>query len=70
VPPGFAHGFRVLSERAEVLYKVTDYQYKEHERTLMWNDPELNINWGEKFEPIMSEKDMKGFSFEECEKYD
>jgi len=70
VPPGFAHGFKSLTERAEVLYKVTDYQYKEHERTLMWNDPDLNINWGEEFEPIMSEKDMKGFSFEECEKYE
>ena len=70
VPPGFAHGFKALTERVEVLYKVTDYQYKEHERTLMWNDPDLNINWGEKFDPIMSEKDMKGLSFEECEKYD
>ena len=70
VPPGFAHGFKALTEKVEVLYKITDYQYKEHERTLMWNDPDLNINWGEKFDPIMSEKDMKGFSFEECEKYD
>lgn len=70
VPPGFAHGFKALTERVEVLYKVTDYQYKEHERTLMWNDSNLNINWGKEFEPIMSEKDIKGLSFEECEKYD
>lgn len=70
VPPGFAHGFKALTDRVEVLYKVTDYQYKEHERTLMWNDPDLNINWGNDFEAIMSEKDMKGFSFKECEKYD
>lgn len=70
VPPGFAHGFRSLTEKVEVLYKVTDYQYKEYERTLMWNDSDLSINWGSEFEPIMSEKDAKGFSFEECEKYE
>ena len=67
VPPGFAHGFRVLSERAEVLYKVTDYQYKEHERVLMWND--LDINWGY-HDPIMSEKDMNGTLFTDCDKYE
>jgi dTDP-4-dehydrorhamnose 3,5-epimerase len=70
VPPGFAHGFRSLTDKASVFYKVTDYQYKEHERTLMWNDPDLNINWGEEFNPIISEKDMEGSSFEECEKYE
>ena len=70
VPPGFAHGFRTLTEKVEVLYKVTDYQYKEYERTLMWNDSNLTINWGSKFDPIISEKDMKGYSFEECEKYE
>lgn len=67
VPPGFAHGFRVLSERAEVLYKVTDYQYKEHERILMWNA--LDINWGTD-DPIMSEKDMNGTLFTDCDKYE
>lgn len=67
VPPGFAHGFRVLSERAEVLYKVTDYQYKEHERVLMWND--LDINWGTD-DPIVSEKDMNGTLFTDCDKYE
>lgn len=67
VPPGFAHGFKVLSERAEVLYKVTDYQYKEHERILMWND--LDIDW-EIDNPIMSEKDVRGISFKDCDKYD
>ena len=67
VPPGFAHGFRVVSERAEVLYKVTDYQYKEHERILMWND--LDINWGTD-DPIMSEKDMNGTLFADCDKYE
>lgn len=67
VPPGFAHGFRSLTDNTEVFYKVTDYQYKEYERTLMWND--LPINWGD-FEPIISEKDLKGLSFKNCEKYE
>jgi dTDP-4-dehydrorhamnose 3,5-epimerase len=67
IPPGFAHGFKVISERAELLYKVTDYQYKEHEKILMWND--LNIDW-EIDNPIMSQKDMKGISFKNCDKYD
>lgn len=67
VPPGFAHGFKVVSERAEVLYKVTDYQYKDHERILLWND--LDIDW--KIDnPIMSEKDTRGTKFDECDKYE
>jgi dTDP-4-dehydrorhamnose 3,5-epimerase len=70
VPPGFAHGFKSLTDGVQVFYKVTDYQYKEHERTLMWNDPDLSIDWGNDFNSIMSEKDMKGISFKECEKYD
>lgn len=70
VPPGFAHGFRSLVERTEVLYKVTDYQYKEYERTLIWNDLDLAIDWGYEFKPIMSEKDITGISFKECEKYE
>jgi dTDP-4-dehydrorhamnose 3,5-epimerase len=45
VPPGFAHGFLVLSESAEFLYKTTDYWYPEHERSLLWNDPALKIEW-------------------------
>ena len=45
IPPGFAHGFVVLSEAAEFLYKTTDYWYPEHERTLLWNDPALAIRW-------------------------
>ena len=72
VPPGFAHGFRTLSEKAEILYKVTDYQYKEYERTLMWNDPDLSIGWGSNtldIDFVMSEKDLNGYSFKECEKY-
>ena len=70
IPPGFAHGFRVLSETAEVLYKVTNYQYKEFERTLQWDDPHLHIDWGVIEDVILSDKDKKGISFDECEKYE
>jgi dTDP-4-dehydrorhamnose 3,5-epimerase len=70
VPPGFAHGFLSLVEGSEVLYKITDYQYREYERTLMWNDCDLNIDWNINFNPIQSEKDKVGKSFIECEKYE
>lgn len=69
VPPGFAHGFCVTSHRAEVLYKVTDYHYSEYERTLMWDDVNLNIDWGIA-SPILSDKDLKGKTFSECDKYE
>jgi dTDP-4-dehydrorhamnose 3,5-epimerase len=57
VPPGFAHGFLVLSEHAEFLYKTTDYWYPEHERSLRWDDPALAINWPLSANPVLSEKD-------------
>ena len=57
VPPGFAHGFLVLSESADFLYKTTDYYAPQHERSLLWNDPELNIDWLIREEPILSSKD-------------
>ena len=62
IPPGFAHGFYVLSEHAEVLYKATDYYAPEWERMLLWNDPELGIKWPliEELSPILSEKDAHG----------
>jgi dTDP-4-dehydrorhamnose 3,5-epimerase len=60
VPPGFAHGFVVTSESAEFLYKVTDYWYPEHERTLLWNDPALAIDWPLNGEPVLSKKDIEG----------
>ena len=60
VPPGFAHGFLVLSDHAEVLYKTTDYWYPEHERTLLWNDPALAIAWPLAGEPILAAKDAAG----------
>jgi len=71
IPPGFAHGFFVISEWAEVVYKATDYYAPEWERTLFWNDPTLNIPWpipaGE--EPILSPKDMQGSLLAQAEVY-
>ena len=60
IPPGFAHGFCVTSESAEFLYKTTDYWYPEHERTLLWNDPTLNINWPLYDTPLFAAKDAAG----------
>lgn len=67
VPAGFAHGFYVLSPRADFMYKCTDYYFPEYERTLLWNDPALEIEWPLSGEPILSEKDRKGFPLSECE---
>ncbi|HEY1802683.1 MAG TPA: dTDP-4-dehydrorhamnose 3,5-epimerase [Terriglobales bacterium] len=60
IPPGFAHGFSVLSAGAHVLYKVTDVYSPEHERTILWSDPALKIDWKIKGEPTISTKDAKG----------
>ncbi|OBV37633.1 dTDP-4-dehydrorhamnose 3,5-epimerase [Janthinobacterium psychrotolerans] len=60
VPPGFAHGFVVLSDSAEFLYKTTDYWYPEFERSLAWNDPTLNIAWPLDGVPALSAKDQLG----------
>lgn len=60
IPPGFAHGFYVLSDAAEFLYKTTDYWYPEHERTLAWNDPELGVEWPLQRAPVLSAKDAVG----------
>ncbi|MEW6688992.1 MAG: dTDP-4-dehydrorhamnose 3,5-epimerase [Pseudomonadota bacterium] len=70
IPPGFAHGFLVLSESAEVLYKITDYYAPEHERTLLWNDPALGIAWPLKGEPVLSDKDRRGVPLAQAETYD
>jgi dTDP-4-dehydrorhamnose 3,5-epimerase len=56
VPPGFAHGYLVLSETAEFLYKCSDFYRPEYERGILWNDPAIGINWGVET-PILSEKD-------------
>lgn len=63
VPPGFAHGFLVLSETAEFLYKTTDYYYPEFECCIAWNDVDLNIDWGLSEAPKLSTKDQLGVSF-------
>ncbi|MCA8486246.1 dTDP-4-dehydrorhamnose 3,5-epimerase [Burkholderia multivorans] len=60
VPPGFAHGFVVLSEAAQFLYKTTDYWYPEHERSIVWNDPAIGIDWPIDFEPLLAAKDAAG----------
>jgi len=60
IPAGFAHGFLVTSEEAEVQYKTTDYYAPEHERTLLWNDPALAIAWPLAGEPVMTDKDRRG----------
>jgi dTDP-4-dehydrorhamnose 3,5-epimerase len=60
IPKGFAHGFYALSETAEVAYKVTDFYAPQHERTLLWNDPDVAIQWPLKGEPILSDKDRAG----------
>lgn len=69
VPPGFAHGFCVTSETAEFLYLTTDYWAPEHERCIIWNDPDLAINWTISGAPIVSAKDEKGALFKEAEVY-
>jgi len=70
IPPGFAHGFRVVSESAHVLYKATDYYCPEAERTLAWNDPVLKIDWQLSGEPIVSAKDQQGTPFCDAEKFE
>ena len=69
VPPGFAHGFLVVSEWAEVTYKATDYYAPQFERTIFWNDPDLQIRWPliPGVDPIISAKDEKGTAFKDAE---
>lgn len=70
VPAGFAHGFCVLSETAEVAYKCSEFYYPEHERTLLWNDPELNIGWPIREGLLLSEKDRLGKPLAEAETFE
>ncbi|MGP8439550.1 dTDP-4-dehydrorhamnose 3,5-epimerase [Paraburkholderia fungorum] len=60
IPPGFAHGFVVVSESADFLYKTTDYWYAEHERSIVWNDPAIGIEWPIDGEPLVAAKDAAG----------
>ncbi len=70
IPPGFAHGFVVLSESAEFLYKTTDYYAPEYERCIQWNDADLAIDWQYPDNPQVSEKDANGTSFKYAETFD
>jgi len=67
VPPGFGHGFVVLSDVAEFLYKTTDYYAPAHERCIVWNDPTLAIDWKLAQPPVLSTKDAQGHMFSEAE---
>jgi dTDP-4-dehydrorhamnose 3,5-epimerase len=67
IPPGFAHGFLVTSESAEFLYKTTDYYHPEHERSLLWNDPEVGIDWPLLREPLLAKKDAEGLPLAQAE---
>ena len=69
VPPGFAHGFCVISDYAEFLYKTTDYWHPEHERSLLWNDRTLNIPWPLADAPLLAAKDQAGKPLTEAETY-
>jgi len=70
IPLGFAHGFCVKSEQAQVLYKATDFYAPAHERTLIWNDPQLKIDWELEEEPIVSAKDQRGVVLHDAETFE
>jgi dTDP-4-dehydrorhamnose 3,5-epimerase len=70
IPPGLAHGYCVLGDRADVLYKMTQVHNPEHERTLLWNDKDLDIPWEKAKIPVLSDKDKKGTPFKEADVFD
>ncbi|MEB3248088.1 MAG: dTDP-4-dehydrorhamnose 3,5-epimerase [Merismopediaceae bacterium] len=70
VPEGFGHGFVVLSDQAEFLYKTTDYYAPQYERTVLWNDPDLAIDWQLTSPPILSAKDQAGIPFQQAEVFE
>jgi len=70
IPAGFAHGFHVVSDGAHVVYKSTEFYFPELERTILWNDPELKIDWELDGEPLLSEKDRRGVRFQEAEVFE
>ena len=67
VPPGFAHGFVVLSESADFLYKTTDYYAPQHERSIAWNDADLRIDWHLVGSPVLSDKDARGLALAQAQ---
>jgi len=69
IPPGFAHGFVVLSDYAEFLYKTTDYWAPEHERCVRWDDPDIGIVWPHRGEPVLSAKDQAGTLLRDAEAF-
>ena len=69
IPAGFAHGFLVLSESADFLYKTTDYYAPEHERCVLWNDPEIGIRWPLEGEPVLKPKDAAGSPLAQAETF-
>jgi dTDP-4-dehydrorhamnose 3,5-epimerase len=69
IPPGFAHGFLVLSDSADFLYKTTDYWYPEHERSLLWNDPAIGIEWPLDGPPMLAAKDIAGHPLASADVY-
>ena len=70
VPPGFAHGFLVLSDTAEFLYKTTDFYAPQHECCLKWDDPTIGIEWPLEAAPLLSGKDQQGLSLQHAKKFD
>src|SRR5579862_5076541 len=70
IPVGFAHGFRVISEQAQVLYKTTDFYHPECERTLAWNDSQVNVDWQLDGEAVVSSKDAQGKAFKDAETFE
>lgn len=70
IPKGFAHGFRVISEKAHVLYKATDYYAPEQERTIAWNDRDLQIDWQLEGDPTISAKDQHGVPFRDAQTFE
>src|SRR5260370_35223362 len=70
IPVGFAHGFHVISESAHVLYKSTEFYLPELERTILWNDSDLKIDWENSAEPLVSEKDKKAVRFRDAETFE
>jgi dTDP-4-dehydrorhamnose 3,5-epimerase len=70
IPPGFAHGYLVLSEHAIMVYKTTDFYAPEHERTILWSDQTLGIRWPLDDKPIVSDKDRRGIAFRSAESFD
>lgn len=69
IPPGFAHGFVVLTDSADFLYKTTDYYAPSHERSILWNDPDIGIQWPMEGTPLLSAKDRAGVRLHQAESF-